>query len=362
MMQKKNFYKFMTPFVFGGLLAISFQAVGQDIKLNPITPGAQKLNNQLTDEQQAILAVRKAKASVVNIVGTVNVSGDPQKPIDNTFGTGFIISSDGYVVSNSHVVNDKEAAYSVVFADGQEHKAKVVGMDSYADIALLKIEGNNLPAAVLGDSNGLETGQSVFAIGNSLGRYQNAVTRGVVSGLGRDVSLDDENNNPRPRLKNLIQTDASINPGNSGGPVVNMLGEVVGMSTLVDRAGEGIGFAVPINEIKQVIPQLKTLGKVTRPVLGIAYQTITKSTRISAKLPVDSQGAYIISVGSNSPAALAGLMPKDIIIKINQQVLSEKVELDTVVSSFNAGNQILLTILRGSEIIERLVILGEYKQ
>lgn len=341
-------------------MALGVRATGQDIKLNSIVPGAKKVNQQITDEQQAILSVRKIKPSVVNIVGSIKVNNDPNKPIDNTFGTGFIVEANGYIVSNSHVVNDSASSYAVVFADGKEYPAKVVGMDKYADIALLKIEANNLPVAVLGNSDALETGQSVFALGNSLGRYQNAVTRGVVSGLGRDVAIDDPIN-PRPRFKNLIQTDASINPGNSGGPLINMLGEVVGMNTLVDREGEGIGFAVPVNEIKQVFNQLKTLGKVARPFLGISYQTINKQTRIARSLPESQQGAYIVSVSDNSPAKAAGLVVGDIVLEINKEKLTERNELDSVVRKFSSGNQVMLVVLRSGKRLELPVILGEYK-
>src|SRR3989344_3597028 len=234
-------------------LFVSGVAVSQSIKLNPIKPG-QKLIAQISDEQQAILAVRKAKASVVSIEGFKSLlgNGNSTPTVEPTNGSGFIYSADGLVVSNSHVVQDPLAEYTVVLANGSKYPAKVLGLDKFNDVAVLKIEAKNLPASALANSDDLETGQSVFAIGNSLGIYQNTVTRGVISGLGRMVSVGTPQD-AKPRFQNLIQTDAAINPGNSGGPLVNFLGEVIGINTAIDRTGEGVAFAVPVNLVKSSV-------------------------------------------------------------------------------------------------------------
>jgi serine protease Do len=336
---------------------------GAITKLNPIKPAANQ-TSVLTDEQQAILAVRTGKASVVSITGSSAIvpsdtaTLSPTDKIDNSYGSGFIVDSSGYIVSNSHVVNDSQAEYTVIFADNSKFKAKVVGLDTYSDIALLKIEKTGLPAARLGNSDALETGQTVFAIGNTLGRYQNTVTKGVVSGLGRDVSLDSIT--PRPRLQNLIQTDAAISPGNSGGPLINLAGEVVGMNTLIDTEGYSLSFAIPINVIKEAVNELKTLGKVSRPYLGVSYQTINNNVRVSRKLETNAEGAFVLSVSAGSPAAIH-LKRNDIIVSINKEKLTEFNELDKVIQRYKAGNQILLEILRDGKKVELPLILSEYR-
>src|SRR6185503_15388053 len=171
-------------------------------------------------------------------------------------GTGFVIDGSGLVVTNDHVVDDSSYKYFVVLADGTQYDAMILGQDKFDDVALLKINASGLVPAKLGDSDNLETGQSVFAIGNSLGRYQDSVTRGVISGLGRGITVDPNS----PTMHNWIQTDAAISTGNSGGPLVNMAGEVVGMNTLIDTQGEALNFAIPINTIKDSISQLQTFG------------------------------------------------------------------------------------------------------
>ena len=331
-------------------------AMSQSIKLNPIKPGT-KISNNISDEQQAILAVRKAKASVVSIVGYDTV---PSRANPNSInGTGFIFRSDGLIVSNNHVVQQKNTEYYVVFADGTQYLAKVLGEDKFSDVALLKIEANNLPAAALGNSDELETGQSVFAIGNSLGRYQNTVTKGVISGLGRAVGLDDTTN-PTPRFQNLIQTDASINPGNSGGPLINLAGEVIGMNNMVDRAGEAVGFSIPINSIKNSVDQLLALGKASHAYVGLSFLTINKGVKISKDLAVE-RGAWVDSVVKDGPAERAGLLRGDIITEINGQKLDEKNELDIMVQKYPAGTTVLFTFLRNGSVMQTPVLLGEYK-
>ncbi len=346
------------------VLTVSAQsAYSAVVKLRPIVPQG---NVATTDEQQAILAVRAAKASVVSIVSVASiVEGDGQpasgtpRTVENAYASGFVIEP-GYVVTNSHAVSDANTDYYVELTGGARLLGKVVGVDKQRDIGLLKVDGLTLAPLAFGTSANLETGQTVFAIGNSLGRYQNTVTRGVVSGLGRNVDPSSDGD-PHPRLLNLVQTDAAINPGNSGGPLVNLLGEVVGMNTLIDTAGESLGFAIPSETVRAAAAELKATGQAARPFLGVQYSTITTNVRAAQRLNSDAQGAFIIRAADGSPAAQAGLQPGDIIVAVNRQVLSEQRELDQVLAQFQAGNQVMLTVLRGADRLDLPVILGLYK-
>ncbi len=325
------------------------------ISLNPIKP----VPNQppMTDEQQAIMAVRAAKAWTVNIVGTTNPVPGGVVSNEEVDGTGIIYSSDGYIITNNHVVDDTTMSYTVIFADGTEYPAKIIGLDQYSDVALLKINATGLPTATMGNSDDLETGQTVFAIGNSLGKYQNTVTKGVVSALGRSVDVD---STTVPRLQDLIQTDASINPGNSGGPLIDLDGEVVGINTLVDKSGAGLGFSIPINSILSAVQQLQNFGKVTKSYFGVTFATITRSLQVSKNLSID-QGAYIASVVPGGPADAAGLQAGDIVTAINHEQLTQNNELDTVVSKYPAGTQVLVTYNRNGQTSDTPLILGVFK-
>jgi S1-C subfamily serine protease len=350
--------------ILGLLVVAAVPGLAQKINLNPIKPAPNQTKN-LTDEQQGILAVRMAKASVVNIIGVKNQASNTPSfgdaptitvntPPDEILGTGFILEKEGLIISNNHVVEDPNMSYTVVLSDGTQYPAKILNLDKFDDIALLQINANNLTPANLGDSDSLETGQSVFTIGNSLGKYGYTVTRGVVSGLGRaiDVSLDS------PRLHNLIQTDAAINPGNSGGPLINLAGQVVGMNTLIDTEGSGLGFAIPVNTIKDAVMQLKTFGKVSRPFLGVMFVSINPSVQITRKLLVQN-GALISKVLPDTPASLAGLLAGDIITGVNNITLNQNESLDDAIGKLQAGSQVTLKILRNNQQQDILVVLGQ---
>ncbi len=345
------------------LLVVAVPGVAQKIQLNPIKPTAK--NQVMSDEQQGVLAVRTIKPSVVDILGfssstVFRLGGNApliQSQPSGVKGTGFIISADGLIVTNNHVVEDVNFQYTVMFADGSKHPAKVLGLDKYDDVALLKIEAQNLTPATLGDSDVLETGQSVFAIGNTLGRYQNNVTKGVVSGLGRSVDSDSAS---QPRMQRLIQTDAAISPGNSGGPLINLAGEVVGMNTLIDTEGQSLSFAIPINVIKDVVKQLQTFGKASRPFLGVKFTTLSQWVAVAGKSGLED-GAYISEVVPNSPADKAGIKVGDVIVAVNGKKLNQFNQLDNIVAQFPAGSQVLITYSRNGQTVDATIILAEYQ-
>jgi len=280
-------------------------------------------------------------------------------------GTGFIISSDGLILTNKHVVLDEKASYAVLTNDGKKYEAKVLARSPIEDLAILKIEARNLPVASLGNSDVLELGQTAIAIGNALGEFRNTVSVGVISGLARTVragSLGYEET-----IHNVIQTDAAINPGNSGGPLVNLKGEVIGINTAMASGAENIGFAIPINKAKRDIESVKTKGKIEAPFLGIRYLTINSELAKEKKLSVD-YGALIDSDGKNpaivsgSPAERAGLKKGDIILEINGQKITEDNTLGSVISRFSPGDTIDLKILRDGKEFNLKVILGKYPE
>ncbi len=358
MTKLKNTKRIILSIFVLGAVFFGSQAVSRNIQFKTI--------EQLPEEHQSILAVRKVKPSVVSVIGRKPLSEVKDldlkglDPLVVTRGTGFIIDSEGYIVTNNHVVATENLHYSVKLLDGRNFPATVVGFDKFSDIAVLKIATDGLPAVNFGNSDALETGQTVFAIGNSLGRYQNTVTKGVVSGLSRAVDVSNTFN-PLPRLQGLIQTDAAINPGNSGGPLVDMNGEVVGMNTVIDSQGQNIGFAIPINTIKKAAAQLKDLGKFSRPRVGIFYKTIDETTRIIKGWSEDFQGALVLGVAPFGPAAKAGILEGDIIIDIDRKVITEINELDLIVREYEPGNQVLVTLLRNGERVDLPLILGEFK-
>lgn len=268
-------------------------------------------------------------------------------------GSGIIISKDGYVLTNKHVVPEGTSRVTVVLADGRElQDVTVIGRDPFNDLAFLKINGqNNLPAAEIGDSGAVEPGQKVVAIGNALGEFRNSVTTGIISGLGRPVQAESESGDSSEKLENLFQTDAAINPGNSGGPLLNLKGEVIGVNTAIAENAEGIGFAIPINDAKGMIKTVLEKGRIVKPYLGVRYVMLT--TEIAAELQLQiRQGAYINGSAEGSavikggPADKAGLRERDIITKVNNTTLTEDKSLASTLAQFSPGDKLNLTILR----------------
>ena len=279
-------------------------------------------------------------------------------------GTGFIIRSDGLIITNKHVVIDEEAEYTVLTNDGKKYPAPVLARDPFQDIAVLKISASNMPIVKIGNSDNLKIGQTVIAIGNALGEFRNTVSAGVISGLARTINVG--GGGISEQLDQVIQTDAAINAGNSGGPLLNLYGEVIGINTAMAQGAENIGFAIPINTAKKDITDIETKGKISYPFLGIRYVLINKTIQEQGKLPVD-YGVLIMggdqanepAVTPDSAAEKAGIVEGDIILEFNGTKLDQNHQLGDLILKQNVGDKITLKILhKGQEkIIE--VVLGE---
>lgn len=323
-------------------------------------------NAVVSQEEEDISTVAsKAGPSVVSII----TSSKTQSYFGTTqdvagAGTGIIISSDGYVLTNKHVVSNS-SELSIMTSDGTSYDdVKVVGTDPLNDLAFLKVSGvSDLKPATLGDSSSVRIGQKVVAIGNSLGEYQNTVTSGIISATGRPVTAREGNSTET--LTDLVQTDAAINPGNSGGPLTNLSGQVIGINTAVAQDAQGIGFAIPINSAKGIIKNLLKTGKVERPYIGVNYITITPDVAKEYKLSV-KKGAYIYSdqdaaaVIAGSPAAKAGLKSKDVITKVGDIEVGERGSVASLVSEYSIGDKVQLTVIRDGKTISVDVTLEAY--
>ncbi len=271
-------------------------------------------------------------------------------------GTGFIVSSDGIIVTNKHVVADMEAEYTVMMNDEQKYPAKVLARDPSNDIAILKIDKDNLPTVEMGDSDTLQVGQTAIAIGNALGEFRNTVSAGIISGLKRSITASGEMGIASEQLFGIIQTDAAINHGNSGGPLVNTEGQVIGVNVAIAEGAQGIGFALPINDVRKVVNDVKTHGKIIRPYLGVRYLQINKEIQKKNNLPVD-YGALIVrgentgelAVIPGSPANKSGLVENDIILEIDGAKLDSKNSLANIIQRHNVGDEIELKILHQGE-------------
>ena len=280
-------------------------------------------------------------------------------------GTGFIITSDGLIVTNRHVVEDTSAEYSVVLSDGTRYDAQVIARDPFNDIAFLKVEASGLPTAQLGDSDELKIGQTVMAIGFSLGEYSNSVTKGIVSGIGREIVAD--SGGQAEKLENVIQTDAAINPGNSGGPLINLQGQVIGINTAVNLSGQLIGFAIPINSVKQVIDSVRREGKIVRPYLGVRYILLNSQLAEENNLPYD-YGALVIrgensgelAIQPGSPADKAGLEENDIILELNGIKITSDNPLAKEIAKYQPGAVIRLKVAHDGQEKDVQVELDEY--
>jgi len=280
-------------------------------------------------------------------------------------GSGFIISEDGMILTNKHVVEDVKADYTVLTNDGGKYDAKVLARDPVQDLAIIKISKTGLPVAKLGDSDSIRLGQTAIAIGNALGEFRNTVSTGVVSGLARSVTASSSSGSED--LSNLIQTDAAINPGNSGGPLLNLRGEVVGINTAIVSGAQSIGFAIPINQAKRDIKSVKTTGNIKAPYLGVRYIPVTAELADKQKLAVDygalvrgsDQGSAVIA---DSPADKAGIIAEDIITEVNGKRVDKDHLLVNLIQEYSIGDVVDLTVHRGKVTIHVKVMLAERPQ
>lgn len=339
------------------------------------------LSNQkkiVTSESQLISSIAKTvgpSVVSVNVRGTgttQNFFGFSQPTQTAAAGTGIIISSDGLIVTNRHVVPSGTTSVSVTLSDGTELKnVQVIGRTSESDtldIAFLKIKdakGHKLVPASLGDSSKVQVGDAVVAIGNALGQFQNTVTSGIISGFGRSVEASDSTGANPENLDDLFQTDAAINEGNSGGPLTNLNGQVIGINTAVAGGAENIGFAIPINDVKGLIQQVLKTGKFERPYLGVRYIPLTADVAKQYDLSVDN-GAYIApaadaslpSIVPGSPADKAGLEEGDVITKVNGTPVDQNHSLTGLLGQHQVGEQVTLTIVRDGKTMTRQATLA----
>ena len=337
---------------------------------NLLRSGSSGVTNQPTgssvsqvhiDESSAVItAVARVMPAVVVIESRSNggVLGGA-----NGTGSGFIFDANGWILTNKHVVEGADQI-SVQLNDSRIFTGRVYGIDTLTDLAIVKIDATGLPAAALGSSEELQLGQLAIAIGNPLGNFENTVTTGVVSGLGRQIQAGDSNGTSSEQLNNLIQTDAAINPGNSGGPLINSAGQVIGINTAVNQDAQGIGFAIPISVARPIV-QLALAGKeIARPWIGVYYKLVNAQIAKDQGLSVDHgvlidkpvSGAPAIFAGS--PADKAGLQEGDIVVAVDGQVVDENHDLSTRILPHVPGDTVTLSVVRGSKTMEVSVTLA----
>ncbi|MGH7203485.1 MAG: S1C family serine protease [Candidatus Levyibacteriota bacterium] len=326
----------------------------------------------VSEESITIDTVKKAAPSVVTVVGNAaqqqdNSTGNPfffnfpgfqqqpdqtpSQPQPQSIGSGFIIGTDGLIVTNKHVVSDTSEKYQVVTNNDKKYDVQKIYRDPLNDIALLQIDqkqnaGTTLTPLMLGDSTNLQAGQYVIAIGTALGEFRNSVTTGVISGLGRGITAGSAYEGSVERLDNVIQTDAAINPGNSGGPLFNSSGQVIGINTAVSQSGQNIGFAIPINVIKDSLNNFNQTGKFARPYLGVEYKMITQDLASLNDLPV---GAYVQNVIQDSSADRAGIQSGDVITEMDGKKLTQENQLSEIIAKKKVGDSLSITLVRNGD-------------
>jgi serine protease Do len=351
---------------FSGGIAFSY--------INKVQKGnSQTSNVSISEEQSAIIdLVDKSNKSVVSIsiskqipvtrqsspfdyfFGRLpqndNINNDAGKEQTIGGGTGFIVSSDGLIVTNKHVVSDPSATYTVLFNDGSEAKAEIKTVHPTQDLAIIKVDKKDLKPVDFADSDKLKVGQTAVAIGNALGEFDNTVSRGVISGLRRSITASDGQGNSE-QLSQVIQTDAAINQGNSGGPLLDINAKVVGVNVATAEGAQSIGFAIPSNIVISMIDDFKQYGKVKVPFIGVRYTMIVPGSDQAKQYSVEN-GALVMGdaqspgIIPNSPASKAGIKTGDVITAIEGKKLSVKQTLSDIVSQYKIGDTIKLTIIR----------------
>lgn len=374
--------------LFVGGLAGGLAGAGYKNIIAGVTTTTSSIKQALSvqEDSASVDVVKESSPAVVSIVISKDYSkiynAQPSSPFDNIFGfpttqipegkqeigggSGFIVSADGLIVTNKHVVDDDQAEYTVVMNDGQKYDAKVVAKDPTNDVAIVKIEAKNLPILTFANSDEVQIGQTVIAIGNALGQYRNTVTKGIISGKARTITAGDSAGQSET-LEDVFQTDAAINPGNSGGPLLDLSGHVLAINTAVNSQGQLIGFAIPSNVVKRDLDNVQKDGKITRAYLGVRYIVITKALADQEKLPVEN-GALVkpasdqsVAVVPGSPADKAGIVENDIILSVNGTAINSDHSLAGLLSKYNPGETITLKIYHKGETKEVKVVLEERK-
>jgi serine protease Do len=364
---------------FSGGIAFSY--------INKVQKGdSQTSNVNISEEQSAIIdLVDKSNKSVVSIsisklipvtrqsspfdyfFGKLpqnnNSNNDSEKEQTIGGGTGFIVSSDGLIITNKHVVSDSSATYTVLFNDGSEAKAEIKMVHPTQDLAIIKVDKKDLKPVDFADSDKLKVGQTAVAIGNALGEFDNTVSRGVISGLRRSITASDGQGNSE-QLSQVIQTDAAINQGNSGGPLLDINAKVVGVNVATAEGAQSIGFAIPSNIVISMIDNFKQYGKVKIPFMGVRYTMIVPGSDQAKQYGVEG-GALVIgdaqtpAIIPNSPAAKAGIKTGDVITAIEGKKVSVKQTLSDIVSQYKIGDTIKLTIIRDGKEQKLSLVLEE---
>jgi serine protease Do len=366
-----------------GIAGVSWQSIEQQLPKISLPFGTKSPTISLpsgtvrveTEESVVINVVDKASPSVVTVsikqsprtqgyyqfdpfnpFGGLRRQQSPQQPVQQDIGSGFIVSADGLIVTNKHVVEDSQATYQVITKDDTSYNVDKIYRDPANDLAILKITAANLTPVEMGDSSKIKVGQTAIAIGTALGEFRQTVTTGVVSGIGRGITAGGPFESSVERLDNVIQTSAAINPGNSGGPLFNSSGQVIGVNTAVSQEGQNIGFAIPINVIKDSLSNFNSTGQFNRPFLGIRYRTVSKDVAILNDVP---EGAYILEVVAGTPAEKAGLENGDIVTKVDQvRLTGDNAELSKVLATHKVGDTLTLTVWRDNKEITVKATLG----
>jgi serine protease Do len=346
--------------VSGALSAVAVSNLVSDppVAIVEPTPAANQVSNVRIEESGAVIDAVEAVAPAV-----VTIRTQAGGLIGSTSGTGsgVIFNADGWILTNRHVVENAETV-SVYLSDGRGFDGTVYGLDTLTDLAIIKVDGTDLPVAPIGTSTDLRPGQLAIAIGNPLG-YENTVTTGIVSALGRQIVASDATQTSAETLRNLIQTDAAINPGNSGGPLVNSAGQVIGINTAVSTTAQGLGFAIPIDVARPIMQQALDGRELQRPFIGIYYVPVSPALADERDLPVE-YGALITSSGgqdpifAGSPAEAAGLRDGDVIVALDGRQVSAEVDLAALLLAHEPGDTVTLRVLRDNSTREVEVTLG----
>ncbi len=310
------------------------------------------------EESSVIDVVDSVSPSVVSIIvksASFDIFSGPTVS-EEGIGTGFIVSDNGLIVTNSHVVDDPSGQYSVVLKDGTTYEVENINLDETSDLAILEISARNLPVAEFGDSSNLKVGQQAIAIGNALGRFQNTVTTGVISGIARGLSASGGFGTATKVYDDVIQTDAALNPGNSGGPLLNSAGQVIGINVATTMGADNISFAIPVNKLKPILESFIKEGRIIKPYMGISYRIITKEIATLRDLP---EGAFVSAVLPDSPASKAGIKRGDIILTFNGEDVVGDYALANKVSSMKVGDRVELSLDRDGDVLDIDIILEE---